>query len=111
MQKAAAAEYRSSGLPDAAQQEEQEATFLESLLPKQLSPEEIRDAVEGAYGRAKEDGSILLGRTDIQSTLKLLFERVEADKGSGAVTRGDIARIVMPLLQKEGFVKGGKKRE
>jgi uncharacterized protein YqeY len=109
MQKATAEEYRSSNLPDAASHEEKEADFLESLLPKQLSKQEIQDAVEGAYTSiTKEKG--LLANLDVQSELRIVNERLEAKNGKGLFSKGDIARVVTPLLQKDGFVKGGGKK-
>jgi uncharacterized protein YqeY len=109
MQKATASEYRSSNLPDAASHEEKEADFLESLLPKQLSKQEIQEAVEATYANIKAEG--LLANLDVQSALRIVNERLQGKYGNGLFSKGDIAGVVMPLLQKDGFVKaGGKKR-
>jgi uncharacterized protein YqeY len=109
-QKATAAEYRSSNLSEAAELEDQEAAFLETLLPEQLDREQLRETVVETYMAAMKDGSIgTEGSSDVQAILKTITECVEATHGKGSVSRGDIAGLVMPLLQRDGVLKGSKK--
>jgi len=112
-QRAAAAEYRSLQLPDAAESEDKEAVFLETLLPKQLDQEQLRTLVVTTYISGMKDGlfdSQGTGTPDVQSVLRIVMERVEEAHGKGSVAKGDVARLVMPLLQKDGLMKqGGEK--
>lgn len=109
--RAAAAEYRTSQLADAAETEDQEAAFLETLLPKQLDRDQLRDTVQQIYSAAIKDGTFVSEEpSDVQTILKVITERVEDVHGKGSVSKGDIASIMMPLLQKDGFMKqSGKK--
>jgi uncharacterized protein YqeY len=109
-QKAAAAEYRSSNLPDAAGLEDQEAAFLEALFPKQLDRDQLRETVLETYTTAMKNG--LFGgedSPDVPAILKIMTERVEDVHGKGSVSKGDIAGIVMPMLHRDGVLKGSKK--
>jgi len=108
--KSAAAEYRSSSLLDAAELEDQEAAFLEGLLPKQLDREQLREIVTEAYSTAMKDGVFGgEGSPDVPAILKIMTERVGDAHGKGSVSKGDIASVVLPMLQREGVLKGSKK--
>ncbi|PVG01816.1 hypothetical protein CPB86DRAFT_726943 [Serendipita vermifera] len=108
----AATEYRSSNLIESAENEEREAAFLESLLPRQLTEEETAEAIRVAFAQAKEDGTLSPGTpTDVKTALRVLSESIERATGKGAVESGTISTIALPLLQKEGVVNiGGKKK-
>lgn len=109
-QRAAAAEYRSSNLLDTAELEDQEAAFLETLLPKQLDRDQLRETVLETYATAMKDGVFGgEGPLDVPTMLKILTERVEVTHGKVSVSKGDIASVVMPLLQRDGALKGSKK--
>jgi len=49
------------------------------------------------------------GSLDVPTMLKMMTERVEEAHGKGSVSKGDIASVVMPLLQRDGVLKGSKK--
>ncbi|CAG8538328.1 11348_t:CDS:10 [Acaulospora colombiana] len=107
----AATEYRSSNLIDSAENEEREAAFLESLLPRQLTEEETAEAIRVALAQAKKDGTLSTETpTDVKTALRVLSEGIEKAKGKGAVESGTISTIALPLLQKEGVVSMGKKK-
>lgn len=72
---------------------------------------EIQSTVEAAYTAVKEEGALLSdGNADVQGAIKLVGEKLEANHGKGLFSKGDVAGVVMPLLQTDGLVKGGGKK-
>jgi uncharacterized protein YqeY len=92
-----------------AETEEQEATYLESLLPKEMDPQALREAVESAYRALKSDGSIAAA-SSVQGKIQLLVDKVNEEHGKGCANSGAMIGILMPLLQKDGLMGSkGKK--
>lgn len=66
--------------------------------------------MEVTYASIKEEGLFgVEGSVDVQSALRRVNERLEGKYGKGLFSKGDIAGAVMPLLQKDGFVRGKKR--
>jgi len=63
-----------------------------------------------AYTTAMKDGLLRAeGPLDVPVVLKMITERVEGTHGKRSVSKGDVAGLVMPWLQRDGLLKGGKK--
>jgi hypothetical protein len=67
--------------------------------------------VKITYASIKEEGLFgVEGSVDVPGALRIVNERLEGKYGKALFTKGDIAGVVMPLLQKDGFFKGGGKK-
>lgn len=109
--KAAAEEYRSSNLVETAENEEREAAYLESILPRQLDEAQLRAAIESAYAEIRSDESLF--PADKNPNPKAIVERISelvgASHGKGSFSGGSVFSIVMPMLSKDGVIKAKSK--
>ncbi|KAG8830038.1 hypothetical protein FRC20_008507 [Serendipita sp. 405] len=107
--KTAAKEYRESGLESTAEVEEKEAAYLSSILPKEISGEQLRSEVTGLYTKGKETGVFEPGdKSKIPTILAQIVESLEKEHGKGSIATGEVARILMPLIQPKAGKQGDR---
>ncbi|KAG8775108.1 hypothetical protein FRC15_000775 [Serendipita sp. 397] len=107
--KTAAKEYRGSGLESTAEVEEKEAAYLSSILPKEISGEQLRSEVTRQYTEGKETGVFEPGdKSKIPTILTQIVESLEKEHGKGSIATGEVARILMPLIQPKAGKQGDR---
>jgi len=97
------------GRIELAENEEKEAQIITSLLPPQLSKEEVSDYMASLYEELKE-ANAFEGISTPPQAIGIVVSAFQNKFGKRSVPTGDIKAALMPLLSKDGLFQRSKKK-
>jgi uncharacterized protein YqeY len=97
------------GRIELAEKEEKEAQIITSLLPPQLSKEEVGANVASLYEELKGANAFEGVSTPLQA-IDVVVPAFQSKYGKRSCPTGDIRAALMPLLTKDGLLQKFKKQ-